>query len=1474
MHKQSTILPTKQKNTTFAHANRKRTIKRLSYIIRFVVVLVLGLYLGLLFFTTAPVCQRWLAGKASDVLSEELNTHVGISHARIGLFNRVVLDDVLLLDQQSDTLLAAARLSVKIDVWQLIQGRVRIGSAQLFGYDIRLHRPTWKDPYNSQFIIDRFASQDSTSTPLDLAISTIIVRRGKLSHDIDSVPFSDRFTPAHLLLDDLNLKASISAATESRFDANISEFGFVDLRSGLTIKNLKAHFWGTPNQAELTNVSLHLPNSVLTIPSISVSNGFQSLLTNKMFFHLRGDVTPQDLAPFYPPLARFDRPIHIALRGNKDAADIRLQHMTLSSKGLAFDAEGQATLEEVSDSTTHIALGQWRGRITQLQLQPIFTEPVLQLLSTTGSSPILPASTAALLNRLGTVRLTGDASGNALQGDMAGHLLAHTSLGALEARGDLHGQDKFTVHAETTSFQLARLLHENSDFPVDNINLLADAQGSIRQRQLQASATLKDLLLKGTQLSHINTQFSLSPHLVKGTVNVVDDEYDLQLSTDLHSVKELQLTAEMLDHIEGHIGLDHVRVHRESTTYELRQLHFSTANDDHGHHLLISGDFIDAHADGRFRYTSIVPAVQHTLHQVLPSLITEPATVPATSDDQVTFSVHMWNATPMLQLVDIPLRLPEPGYIEGSMNMPHNEFSVMADFPHLEYGSEDLRAVSMLARQEGDSIVSFVTLQRMMDAGPMDLSVFAEGKHDKLNATFAWDDHNMPAERGELATSALFFKDDEDHLGADIRILPTDIVISDTIWNVHEARVRYDKGAVDVSGFRIAQADRHLRIDGRVSENPTDTLYANLRRINLEYVFGIIDFHDVEFEGQATGDVKVHDIFKDIAVDANLHVEDLVLNGGLLGEAFVNGGFGRKDDRAIDLDILIREPVRGQLSTVRGIVKPGHEPGRGLDLDIRANYLNIYFINFFAEDIFDDLQGRTTGYAHLYGPFKQLDLEGELALDTVSLGIPVIGTRYHTLGGDSIHLYPGGIRFTDVQLYDRYHRTDNLAHHAILNGELRYEHFKNLRYTFDIAADDFLGYDFKDFGDQTFYGTVYADGNVHLAGQPGELTVDIKCTPLQGTVFTYNVSSPTTLTDNEFITFKTASAPTVSDTDIIAEPTDPEQNDEPIDMHINFDLDITPEAQIRLLMDARSEDYINLYGDAHIRANFYNKGRFQMYGTYRVDHGTYRLSLQDVIRKEFRFQQGSTIVFGGDPMKGDLNLQAIYTVPSVSLNDLAVGNNFSSGNVRVNCIMNIGGRAEQPQVTFDFDIPNVNEDEKQMVRSLISTDEERNMQVIYLLGIGRFYTQDLGAGQNQANAAMQSLLSSTISGQLNNALSSIIGNSNWNFGTNLSTGTNGWNEVDVEGMLSGRLLNNRLLINGTFGYRDTPIANTNFIGDFDVQWLLTKSGNISLKAYSETNDRYFTKTALTTQGIGIQVKKDFNTLGELFRFRRKSSLTK
>ncbi len=168
-----------------------------------------------------------------------------------------------------------------------------------------------------------------------------------------------------------------------------------------------------------------------------------------------------------------------------------------------------------------------------------------------------------------------------------------------------------------------------------------------------------------------------------------------------------------------------------------------------------------------------------------------------------------------------------------------------------------------------------------------------------------------------------------------------------------------------------------------------------------------------------------------------------------------------------------------------------------------------------------------------------------------------------------------------------------------------------------------------------------------------------------------------------------------------------------------------------------------------------------------------------------------------------------------------------------------------------------------------------NNQVIYLLTIGRFYMQNNtaqveSAPVSQTSLAMQSLLSGTISQQLNNVLSNLINNANWSFGTNISTGNEGWNNAEYEGMLSGRLFDNRLLINGQIGFRDNEKSNSNFIGNFDIRYLLVPNGNFSIKFYNQTNDRYFTKNSLNTQGLGIIIKKDFNGLKDLFGRKKKA----
>jgi len=485
-----------------------------------------------------------------------------------------------------------------------------------------------------------------------------------------------------------------------------------------------------------------------------------------------------------------------------------------------------------------------------------------------------------------------------------------------------------------------------------------------------------------------------------------------------------------------------------------------------------------------------------------------------------------------------------------------------------------------------------------------------------------------------------------------------------------------------------------------------------------------------------------------------------------------------------------------------------------------------------------------------------------------------LNTEYE-LHRDTIVFIPDEIELHGIPLTDRY------GNSATLSGGIHHQHLTNLTFDLAVNADNLLAYDFKDFGEGTFYGTVFASGDVSIKGRPGEVTIDCDVTPQKNTVFVYNASSPDAISKQEFIHWGSAGNTGMAATrssgdggDSSAEP------DTPTDIYINFLINCTPDATLRLLMDANTDDYITLNGEGAIRAQFYNKGPFNMFGTYTVDRGTYGVTIQNIIQKNFTFNRGGTIVFGGDPYNAALNLQALYTVNGVSLTDLNIGNSFASNTIRVNCLMNISGQPNAPQVDFDLEMPTVNADEQQMVRSVINGQQEMNQQVLYLLAIGRFYNQAQNNAdaqqQDQTSLAMQSFLSGTLSTQINNLLNTVIKNDNWNIGANISTGNEGWHNAEYEGTISGRMLNNRLLLNGQFGYRDNAKqATPSFIGDFDIQYLLLPNGNLSLKMYNQTNDRYFTKSSLNTQGIGLIMKKDFNGLGDLFssgkKKRKKSS---
>lgn len=154
-----------------------------------------------------------------------------------------------------------------------------------------------------------------------------------------------------------------------------------------------------------------------------------------------------------------------------------------------------------------------------------------------------------------------------------------------------------------------------------------------------------------------------------------------------------------------------------------------------------------------------------------------------------------------------------------------------------------------------------------------------------------------------------------------------------------------------------------------------------------------------------------------------------------------------------------------------------------------------------------------------------------------------------------------------------------------------------------------------------------------IQGRKGQVNIDVNVKPERDSFIEYNVTSPESIAEEQFITWrdKTAMETESNDTAHITIRPDIDKDkypaDEiPSDIRINFLIDMTPDASLRVLMDRNTNDYISLYGNGTLRASYFNKGSFDMFGTFVIDRGIYTLTIQNIIKKVFQFQSGSSIV--------------------------------------------------------------------------------------------------------------------------------------------------------------------------------------------------------------------------------------------------------
>lgn len=1458
----------------------------LKRIINITIWTIIGLYTAIVILLHIPFIQTFVGERVADALCHKFGTKVSIGRVDLGFVNRLIIDDTEMQDQQGKQMLRVSRISVKIDLLALANGEIEITSAQFFGLQANLYKATADSKPNFQFVVDSLASKDTTKqkTPLNLQINSLIIRNGSVSWRVLSRAYnSGKFSPDNINAHNISAHIIINRITDDSLNVKVKRIALEE-RCGLKLKALSLHAIYGPKGASINDFNLELPSTLIQSENISASFHKKEGKIEMPSLKFNGSINAPrislaDIAGFVPKLSATKEPISLKVNFNGSGDQIAVTRLELANKKHSLQLIANGGIKNYMEKMS------WFANVSELSANH---EAIASIVATATGKDV-----PAVVTRIGDISLSGHAYGD--KNRLTANAKLATSLGDIKLALNKSSKN-IKADIETKGFDVGKLADNKT---LGHVSANLNIHGTSKDN-LAAAGRVYNFDFNGYKYHDIQLNASYRNKVVKGKIDIDDPNADIDVNgllniaskTPLLKVEAsvnnfaphaLGLTPKWqstafaanincdikgnnINNANGMVEVSNFKMQSPENEYALNNVTVKTGFEGENHYLNLESDFGTVNINGQFNYNTIARSVLNMVASKLPT-IPGLTRQPQKEHNDFTINASISDTQWMKNLLGIPLEIHRPLNINGELDDKREKIDLWCDVPSFTYNGNRFRDAFINIESPSDTLKADIRIKKLANKGKfIALNLRAGASDNHLNTSLSFSNNDRHPLKGVINASTVFAKDDDGVSTAYIDVLPSRATIGDTTWQVAPSAIVYSKNRLKVDGFSISHDNQMLAINGTATKSLEDSLLVTLNDIDVSYVLNLVNFHSVDFFGMASGEARVAGAFNGKPLlTADLQVKDFKFESGRMGTLYANVNYD-VDEGRINIDAIAQDED-GRHTDINGYVSPKHNY---IDLGIDAHRTRAEFMESFCGSFMDNVDADINGKLNVVGPLNNINLVGKAVVNG-SVRMTALNTTYW-MRNDSVTFVPDEIKFKGDTICDR---NGNIG---IMTGSVYHQHLTNLSYDLGIKAKNLLAYDTHSFGENTFYGTAYVTGDCKIKGRSGEVTIDINAVPEKNSILVYNVADQTAIGSNDFISWKNHD---VANNDSIDNDEDDNKVDISTNIRLNFLINCNPNATLKLLMDEKTGDYITLNGDGVLRATYFNKGTFDIYGNYIVDHGVYKLTIQNIIKKDFLFQKGGTISFGGDPYNASLNLKALYILNSVSLADLNIGHSFSNNNVRVNCLMNITGTPNAPKVDFDLDMPNMSNDVKQMVYSLLNAEEEKNQQVLYLLAVGRFMAQNSNnASQgdapqySQTSLAMQSFLSGTISQQLNSVLNNVINSNNWNFGANISTGTEGFNNAEYEGLLSGSMLNNRLLFNGQFGYRDNPNATTSFIGDFDLKYLLFPNGNLAINVYNKTNDRYFTRNSLNTQGVGVVMKKDFTKFSDLFFWRKKNKKKK
>lgn len=1586
--------------------------KFLKILWRFLLVLFL-LILAALVFLETPYGQNWLADRVVKKLSNDLHTKITVRHVQFSLFNKLNLEDFMVEDRKSDTLLYAGNLQVNITDWFFFKDKIDLQYIRLENAVIHLNRTD--SNWNYQFIVDYFTPGTTTSPKksgiaLDfkkLSLKNVVILQkdpwrgedmkasvGSLEMDANEVSLSKKN------IDIRTLQLAQPVFTIYNYNGKQDELkqnpvtpvsGIVPADSGLqwnagdwkiNIASLRINngFFGNKKQTESRSPT---PFDSHNIEFASINGELKNLRLEKDTFSAHTNLSTKERCGFTVRSLQTDLKIHpkgmsfdnLDLQTNTstvrryfsmwytDMADMgdfihkvkmaaNFQDAYISSEDIAYfvpDAGNwqknirisgrvRGTVDDIYGKDLAITAGKdtyINGDLSLTGLPDInqtFIDFKSNDLRTNYSDiarfiPAIKNIKQPDLARLGNIHFKGSFTG--FIHDFVAFGTLRTNLGT--ARMDLNmklppGKEPlYSGNIATTDFQLGEFIHNPSLGSISFSGVVKGHGFDVNTLGVNMNANISNIVFNGYRYHNISTNGKLEKSIYDGFISIKDSnltasmngviainpsrsKFDLVATVEKANLQPLGLTKDDVS-FNGKFNLNFTgntiddflgsaRITDASLLRNKQRMSFDslvlTSNYLNGEKTLTarSNEF-DGTIAGDFRIKDLPNTIQLFLNKYYPSYIPPPASLPV--NQRFTVDIVTRTVDPYIQLVDKNLKGFNDSKISGSIDMGNNSLNLSVSVPQFSYGqyvfsNANIKAIGDLNQLTLTGDVSNVQVNDSLNMPNTHLDIVARNDSSRIKLTTA---ANQAVTKANLAATVITYND-----GVKINFDTSSFVLNGKTWNIDKGGVLQFRRNTQASGeLVLRESNQTIKLSTVPStEGSWNDLLVDLANVNLGDIMPYLAPRE-RIEGLVSGSAKVENPGDKMSITGDLKTQFLRFNGDSIGQ--VNVDKITYDNRTGNLKAKVNntDPIHQIAGDVNIFLKGNHTDNL---ISIETKNYQLKILESFLGNLFSDITGYATGKLDIKGSFDQLNYVGKAHLHDAGLKVKFTQV-YYRIADDDIDLREHELDLGSLQLIDTITKRT-----ATLKGSIQHDSWKNMFFDLEARVDDhpmtLLNTTSQD--NSSFYGHAIGTGSMILVGPQSDmaLVVDAKASELDSSSITIPPAKSKSGGMAEFLVERTHGH-TQQDS-IAARP----------DTKITYDIDITadPHTTVEVVLDEETGDMVKGRGRGSLNIHSGTTEPLTINGGYELDEGNYLFTFQSFFKRPFELRKGGNnfIKWNGDPLKAQINFDAIYTAERVSFAPLAsslVDSKVQTTREDVNVNVIMSGELFAPKFNFKLEFPasSIAISDPVLafnIQQIQNNPNEIQKQVTYLIVFNSFAPIENSANataatsstiSNTFNELAYSTISSLFFNELNKQFSNMLAKIfkddklrvnvtgavyNRNLVQQSNPNSFNINTANVNITVSRALFNNRFVI--TAGSTlDVPLQTSlqqkfQFLPDVTAEWLINPAGTIRATFFYKENLDFFTNATNTTTrnrrtGASIGYRKEFDHIGDLFRSKKK-----